>query len=141
MPPHAYLVGGVQLFTHLWSLNFVTRIAIVAHRCVSYAKARLIDSNSLLDIWCLLPSFRQNQIYTFILCDLYFLFQFFIQVRVPYRAGMIKLWLDNGIAQHSAQCWCQKFIFTVKKFQLPIYFIQRPQVPHTKFHPKHNQDM
>ena len=31
MPPHAYLVGGVQLFARLQPLNFVTRHAYVFH--------------------------------------------------------------------------------------------------------------
>ena len=38
MPPHAYLVGGMQLFTHLWPLNFVTGCAIVVHPYFSYAE-------------------------------------------------------------------------------------------------------
>ena len=39
MPPHAYLVGGMRPFTRLQPLTFVTRHAIVAHPCFSYAEA------------------------------------------------------------------------------------------------------
>ena len=39
MPPHAYVVGGMQLFTPLQPLNFETRCAIVAHPCFSYTEA------------------------------------------------------------------------------------------------------
>ena len=39
MPPHAYLVGGMQLFTSLYPLNFMKRHVIVACPCFSYAKA------------------------------------------------------------------------------------------------------
>ena len=46
--------------------------------------------------------------------------EFSIEIRVPCRAGITKLWLRNSTAQLSAQCWCQEFILTVKKFQLPF---------------------
>ena len=65
---------------------------------------------------------------TLTLCNLYFIFQFCIEVRVPCRAGITKMWLDNGIAQHFALCWCQKFIFTVKKFWVPHTQVLWPEV-------------
>ena len=39
MPPHAYLVNGVRLFTCLQPLDFVARHAIVACPCFSYVEA------------------------------------------------------------------------------------------------------
>ena len=39
MPPHTYLMGGIQLFKHLQPLNIVTRRAIVACPCFAYAEA------------------------------------------------------------------------------------------------------
>ena len=39
MPPHAYLVGGMKLFTCLQPQNFVTRHAVVARPYFSYAEA------------------------------------------------------------------------------------------------------
>ena len=39
MPPHAYLVSGMRLFTRLQPLNFMTRCPIVARPYFSYAEA------------------------------------------------------------------------------------------------------
>ena len=41
MPPHAYLAGGVQLFTRLQPLSFAMRRAIIARPCLSFAEACL----------------------------------------------------------------------------------------------------
>ena len=48
--------------------------------------------------------------------------QLFVEVSVPYRAGIIKIWMDESVAQHSAQCWCQKFCFYGKEILVSHLF-------------------
>ena len=50
MPPHTYLVGGMQLFTCLQPLNIVTR-----HACFSYARA--CDRQNSLSFWTIFCPF------------------------------------------------------------------------------------
>ena len=64
MPPDAYLVGGMPLFTHLKPLNFVTQHVIVTCPCFSYAKAwSYVDAPFLGPKWSICPKqifFKKN---------------------------------------------------------------------------------
>ena len=73
---------------------------------------QFINLNSSPDIYVLFKA----KTYAFVLYNLYFLFRFFIEIRVPGWTCIIKMWLNKSIAEHSSKLFCQISIFPIKKF-------------------------